>query len=130
VAVLSLKRRNQKVIPGENTTANYWKLSPYSVPEAGTAHTQPEDYTPPIMASRNIEAPSISEICARVKHLGYAVSKRVRLYGEEFDVVSDPFPDADGIAVHVTTKKDSKIRVLQIPATVLQSIRERARSAA
>ena len=82
------------------------------------------------MASRTIEAPSDSEICARVKHLGYAVSKRVRLYGEEFDVVSDPFPDADGIAVHVTTKKDSKIRVLQIPATVLQSIRKRARSAA
>jgi hypothetical protein len=82
------------------------------------------------MASRNIDAPSVSEICDRVKHLGYAVSKRVRLYGEEFDVVSDPFPDADGIAVHVTTKKDSKIRVLQIPATVLQSIRKRARSAA
>jgi hypothetical protein len=82
------------------------------------------------MPSRNIEAPSVTEICARVKHLGYAVSKRVRLYGEEFDVVSDPFPDADGIAVHVTTKKDSKIRVLQIPSTVLQSIRKRALSAA
>jgi hypothetical protein len=82
------------------------------------------------MASRNIEAPSVSEICARVKHLGYSVSKRVRLYGEDFDVVSDPFPDADGIAVNVTTKTDSKIRVLQIPATVLQSIKRRARSAA
>jgi hypothetical protein len=71
----------------------------------------------------------MSEICARVKHLGYSTSRRVRLYGEEFEVVSDPFPEADGIAVRVTTKKDSKIRVLQIPATVLQSAK-RGRTAA
>jgi hypothetical protein len=102
----------------------------FSVFEAATARTHPEDYTPRIMASRIIEAPSVSEICARVKHLGYSVSKRVRLYGEDFDVVSDPFPDADGIAVRVTTKTDAKIRVLQIPATVLQSIKRAARSAA
>jgi len=69
----------------------------------------------------------MSEVCARVRHLGYAPSGKVRLYGEEFEVVSDPFPEADGIAVHVTTKKDSKIRVLQLPATVLQSARRRGR---
>jgi hypothetical protein len=68
---------------------------------------------------------SISEMCAHVKHLGYATSRRIRLYGEEFEVVSDPFPEADGIAVHVTTKNDSRIRVLRIPATVLQSAKGR-----
>jgi hypothetical protein len=67
----------------------------------------------------------VSEICAHVKHLGYASSKRVRLYGEEFEVVSDPFPEANGIAVHVTTKKDSRIRILRIPETVLQSAKGR-----
>jgi hypothetical protein len=82
------------------------------------------------MSSRNLESPSVSEICAHVKHLGYSASKSVRLYGEQFEVVSDPFPEADGIAVHVTTKKDSKIRVLQIPATVLQSAKRRGRTAA
>jgi hypothetical protein len=82
------------------------------------------------MSSRNLESPSVSEICAHVKHLGYSASKSVRLYGEQFEVVSDPFPEADGIAVHVTTKKDSKIRVLQIPATVLHSAKRRRRSAA
>jgi hypothetical protein len=81
------------------------------------------------MASRNVESPSVSEICAHVKHLGYSASSRVRLYGEEFEVVSDPFPEADGIAVRVRTKKDSKIRLLQIPATVLQSVK-RGRTAA
>jgi hypothetical protein len=97
---------------------------------AAIARTQPEDYNCVVMASRNIESPSVSEICAHVKHLGYSTSKRVRLYGEEYDVVSDPFPEGDGIAVHVTTKKDSKIRVLQIPATILQSVKGRGRTAA
>jgi hypothetical protein len=82
------------------------------------------------MISPTIESPSMLEICARVRHLGYAASGRIRLYGEEFEVVSDPFPEADGIAVQVTTKKDRKIRVLQLPATILQSIRGRALKAA
>jgi hypothetical protein len=97
---------------------------------AASAHTRLEGYNGGIMADRNIETPSMSEVCARVRHLGYAASRRVRLYGEEFEVVSDPFPEADGIAVHVTTKKDSRIRVLQIPATVLQSVRGRVANAA
>jgi hypothetical protein len=75
------------------------------------------------MISHSGKRPSLSDICAQVKHLGYAISRRIRLYGEEFEVVSDPFPEAGGIAVHVTTKKDSTIRVLQIPATVLRGAR-------
>ena len=81
-----------------------------------------------VMTSHN-DPVSLTEVCARVRHLGYAASGRIRLYGEEFEVVSDPFPEADGIAVHVTTKKDSKIRVLQIPSTVLQSVRGRTNAA-
>jgi hypothetical protein len=97
---------------------------------AASARTQLEAYNGSVMANRNIETPSVLEVCARVRHLGYAASRRVRLYGEEFEVVSDPFPEADGIAVRVTTKKDSRIRVLQIPATVLQSVRGRLPDAA
>jgi hypothetical protein len=57
------------------------------------------------MTSHNIEPPSVSEICDQVKHLGYAVSDRIRLYGEEFEVLSDPFPEDDGIAVRVKQKR-------------------------
>ncbi len=69
-------------------------------------------------------------MCAHVKHLGYAASGRIRLYGEEFEVVSDPFPENDGIAVRVKTKGNAVIRVLQLPATVIQSVRGRATKAA
>jgi hypothetical protein len=89
-----------------------------------------EAYNGNIMTSHNIESPSVSEICAQVKHLGYAVSGQIRLYGEEFEVLSDPFPEDDGIAVRVKTKKSSRIRVLQLPATVLQSVKGRGTRAA
>jgi len=77
------------------------------------------------MTSHNTES-SLSEICARVRHLGYTVSGRVRLYGEEFEVVSEPFADADGVAVHATTKKDATVRVVRLPATILQSVKRQA----
>lgn len=66
---------------------------------------------------------SVIEICARVKHLGYTTSGRIRLYGEEFEVVSEPFPEAEGIAVQVKSKSDPKVRVLQLPATVIQTVK-------
>lgn len=73
---------------------------------------------------------SVTEICDRVKRLGYGASQRVRLYGEEFEVVSDPFPDAGGIAVHVKAKTETGTRVVQLPATVLQSVKGTAPRAA
>jgi len=92
---------------------------------AASARTQLEAYNGSVMANRNIETPSVLEVCARVRHLGYAASRRVRLYGEEFEVVSDPFPEADGIAVQVRSKSNPTVRIMQIPATVLQGVRRR-----
>ena len=69
------------------------------------------------------DPPSILEVCAKVKRLGYGARERIRLYGEEFEVVSDPFPHSDGIAVNARAKKDRNIRVVHLPATVLQSVR-------
>lgn len=76
------------------------------------------------MTSHNDECPSIAEICASVKDLGYGTNDRIRLYGEEFEVISDPFPDADGIAVHVKTQEDT-VRIVRLPETVLQSVKAR-----
>lgn len=75
------------------------------------------------MASFNIGSPSVLEICANIKRMGYAASSRVRLYGEDFEVLSDPFPEAGGIAVQVKATKDSRICVLRLPAIVLQRVR-------
>ena len=80
--------------------------------------------------SPGIDNASLTQVCADVKDLGYATSSRIRLYGEEFEVMSDPFPEADGIAVQVRTKKDSRIRALQLPATVVQSVKGRRTNSA
>ena len=82
------------------------------------------------MTSHTRESLSIEEVCASVIRLGYGARQCVRLYGEEFEVVSDPFPEAEGIAVQARTKKDQRIRVVQIPATVLQSVKTKLSSAA
>ena len=77
------------------------------------------------MTSHNVDPSSVSEICENVKNLGYICSARVRLYGEDFEVLSDPFPESDGIAVHAKATKDSRVCVLRLPATVLQSVKGR-----
>ena len=74
------------------------------------------------MPSNSYVSLSIEEVCANVKRLGYGAKQHIRLYGEEFEVISDPFPEAGGIAVSVKTKKGNRVRVIQLPATVLQSV--------
>jgi hypothetical protein len=82
------------------------------------------------MTSHTSEPQSMDEICANVKRLGYSAKQRIRLYGEEFEVVSDPFPEAGGIAVNVKTANGTDQRVVQLPATVLQSVKGRPSNAA
>ena len=82
------------------------------------------------MTSHTQESPSLAEVCASVKRLGYGASQRIRLYGEEFEVISDPFPEAGGIAIHVKTIKGTANRTLQLPATILQSVKGRLSNAA
>jgi len=75
------------------------------------------------------ESPSIAEICDSVRRLGYGPAQSIRLYGEEFEVISDPFPEAGGIAVSVRAKKGDAIRTVRLPATVLQSVKGLSRAA-
>lgn len=63
-----------------------------------------------------------SEVCTKVKNLGYAASKRIRIYGEEFEIVSDPFLHNGAIAIHVRTKQEPRIRILLLPAMLLQAV--------
>jgi hypothetical protein len=76
-----------------------------------------------IMTAPADQTPSIAEIIESVKRLGYGASQNIRLYGEDFEVISDPFLEAGGIAVSVRTKKSEETRVVQLPATVLQSVK-------
>lgn len=69
----------------------------------------------------NFSASSLppAEICAQIKKFGYAASQKIRIYGEEFEVLSDPFPSDGGIAIQVRSRRTAQSRLLQLPATVL-----------
>ena len=73
---------------------------------------------------------SVEEACARIKQLGYVASRRVRIYGEEFELLSDPFPQADQIAIRAKAKSDSRVRILRLPVTIVRGGRRQEVTAA
>ncbi len=60
-----------------------------------------------------------SRRCARIKDLGFSSSRHIRMYGESFEIVSDPFSDGDGVAVRSISGNDPEIRTLRLPTTIL-----------
>jgi hypothetical protein len=46
-----------------------------------------------------IELKDEAEFCDRLKKLGYTEHNRIRIYGEEFDLTSNPIMEEDGFAV-------------------------------
>jgi hypothetical protein len=81
-------------------------------------------------ANRFTRIESVEDACARIKHLGYVAFRRVRIYGEEFELLSDPFPERDRIAIRAKAKGDSGVRILRLPMAIVQSDRGRTAKAA
>jgi len=60
------------------------------------------------------------ETCSKLISLGYGRSKKVRLYGQEMNLTSDPFPAEGGIAVEAVGAGETKTRRIRLPLSVLQ----------
>jgi hypothetical protein len=67
---------------------------------------------------------SALEDCVRIKDLGYSRSHRIRMYGQQFDIVSDPFQQGNGVAVRVTTAQDPTERTLRLPTSILVGLKD------
>ena len=61
-------------------------------------------------------------LCKRLQRLGYAPQRRIKLYGEEFDLVSNPAPDGTGYAVEGISRKVGGLRHLRLPLSVVHMI--------
>ena len=61
-------------------------------------------------------------ICKRLKKFGYASELRMRLYGEEFHLVSDPVADENGYSVLAVTLKTGNLRHLRSPLSVVSMV--------
>lgn len=66
------------------------------------------------------------DTCRKLISLGYSRSNHVRLYGQEVQLVSDPFPDREGnIAVEVKKVSESASKTMKLPLSVVQVARTR-----
>lgn len=74
-------------------------------------------------AGAEIPTYAVSEKCARMKNLGFSTSKHITMYGERFEIVSDPFNQGDCIAVRAISEGDPEhhpaMRTLLLPIAIL-----------
>jgi len=61
-------------------------------------------------------------ICSRLQELGYAREKHIKLYGEEFHLVSNPVPDGDGFVFEGVTHVSSSVRRVRIPLSLIYTV--------
>jgi len=62
-------------------------------------------------------------ICDKLRKLGYARERRIRLYGEEFRLVSNPAPEGDGFAVDGIARGSGDQRRIRVPLSLVVTIR-------
>jgi hypothetical protein len=70
---------------------------------------------------------SAAESCARIRDLGFIASRQIKIYGERFELVSDPFEDGECTAIQVVSENDRTIRTLRLPAAILVGLSDRFR---
>jgi len=61
-----------------------------------------------------------SKLCERLKRLGFAQENRMKLYGQEFDLISDPFiMENDVVFVDAIERKSRLQRRIRIPLPIV-----------
>ena len=66
-----------------------------------------------------------SDSCAKIKALGFRASMQIKMYGERFEIVSDPFTEGDCIAVRATSGRNPEVRTVLLPIAILRGIADR-----
>jgi hypothetical protein len=61
-------------------------------------------------------------ICEKLRKLGYASERRIRLYGEELHLISNPVHDGTGFTVEGVTVRSGNVRRMRIPLTVVNML--------
>jgi len=85
--------------------------------------------TPPaVTAARDLHSSGRQPAgnCARIRDLGYTSAKHIKMYGERFELVSDPIEDGDYTVVQVISGSDPTIRTLRLPISILLGLSDRS----
>jgi hypothetical protein len=62
---------------------------------------------------------SPAENSARIRELGFTTSKHIKMYGERFELVSDPYEEGLCTVVRVISGNDPTVRTLRLPTAIL-----------
>src|SRR5581483_876160 len=62
---------------------------------------------------------SAVENCSRIRDLGFRASTHITMYGEHFELISDPFEDGECTSVHVVRRGSQTVRTLRLPVAIL-----------
>ncbi len=64
-------------------------------------------------------------LCERIRRLGYAQNHQVRLYGQIFDVISDPVSLGGNLVfVDARERKSGRLRRVMIPLNIVNMANE------
>jgi hypothetical protein len=61
-------------------------------------------------------------VCSELRRLGFASGRRAKLYGEEFEFVSDPEADDNGYCLKAVSHKSRHARHVRIPLSVVRTV--------
>jgi len=73
----------------------------------------------PVFPAMTTSSQRLSKSCQKILDLGYIAGKHVNLYGEHFEIASDPFVDDDWVAIRVMSENDPTIRTIRLPVSIL-----------
>lgn len=64
-------------------------------------------------------------LCERLKRIGYERDKQIRMYGEEFELISDPISLGDHLfVVDAIERRSRQIRRVRIPLNIVNTLRQ------
>ena len=67
---------------------------------------------------------SASENCAKILELGFKSSAHIKMYGERFELVSDPFVEGDFTSVRAISGGSPQGRAVRLPVSILVGLKD------
>ena len=70
------------------------------------------------------------DLCIRLKQLGFTTGSRMKLYGDEFELLSEPIVMGDTLVlVDAIEKKSGRLRRVRIPLPIANMVNGERRAA-
>jgi hypothetical protein len=60
-----------------------------------------------------------AENCAKIRKLGFTTSSHIKMYGQDLELMSDPFEEGGHTAVRVVSEADQTERTVHLPVSIL-----------